>query len=412
MKAVAAALVLIAGAAVVLWYGNTLNSWVLGGLIGGLAALLLSIPISLTLFSYFSRRHDERLRAEAEEVSLAQVHYYDDYPEMLPPRRSRRGYVVPSYSLEPDPVQVEVEDYYQDEPYYQDQDYQEEQYDYYGPRQSRHVQHLSPLPAPQRLPAPGARQRRASRHLPAVPQESSASVVRSSQRDAASGRGKEFGEQRSKRRLYYSGFPGYEPGSVHHHHRSAALRAARMEAARRHEDDDILEELPTNTSRRLPPSLRASRSLAEQNQHFGREQRAGRQQRRTVEGISSHSAPYQGSLPAEGESSASQPDLTFSRSAERETEYLQDRNLHYPQTGPIRSSTRTGSLGRNPQVDGLPLDSTRTTDNLNRPLVRKAPYVYEDDPLWQEFAQQVDAPAVRRSSRLDATRRQDEDEAR
>ena len=47
MKAVAVALVLIAGAAVVLWYGNTLNSWVLGGLIGGLAALLLSIPISL-----------------------------------------------------------------------------------------------------------------------------------------------------------------------------------------------------------------------------------------------------------------------------------------------------------------------------------------------------------------------------
>jgi len=50
MKAVATALVLIVGAAVVLWYGNTLNSWVLGGLIGGLAALLISIPISLTLF--------------------------------------------------------------------------------------------------------------------------------------------------------------------------------------------------------------------------------------------------------------------------------------------------------------------------------------------------------------------------
>src|SRR5436309_2581410 len=54
MKAVATALVLIAGAAVVLWYGNTLNSWVLGGLIGGLAALLLSIPISLMVSSSFS----------------------------------------------------------------------------------------------------------------------------------------------------------------------------------------------------------------------------------------------------------------------------------------------------------------------------------------------------------------------
>jgi len=64
MRAAAVALVLIVGAAVVLWYGNTLNSWVLGGLIGGLAALLLSIPISLTLFSYLSRRHEEQLQAE------------------------------------------------------------------------------------------------------------------------------------------------------------------------------------------------------------------------------------------------------------------------------------------------------------------------------------------------------------
>src|SRR5204862_5461133 len=91
MKAVAAALVLIAGAAVVLWYGNTLNSWVLGGLIGGLAALLLSIPISLTVFSYFSRRHDEQLRAEAqEEMALAQVY---DYPQ-VPARLARQVYTV------------------------------------------------------------------------------------------------------------------------------------------------------------------------------------------------------------------------------------------------------------------------------------------------------------------------------
>src|SRR5438445_5742725 len=82
MKAVAAALVLIAGAAVVLWYGNTLNSWVLGGLIGGLAALLLSVPISLTLFSYLSRRHEERLKAEAqEEMSLANLEAYENYLE-------------------------------------------------------------------------------------------------------------------------------------------------------------------------------------------------------------------------------------------------------------------------------------------------------------------------------------------
>src|SRR2546428_4184383 len=77
MKLTAVALVLIVGAAVVLWFGNMLNSWVLGGLIGGLAALLLSIPISLTLFSYFSRRHDERLRTEAQEEILAQMYAED-----------------------------------------------------------------------------------------------------------------------------------------------------------------------------------------------------------------------------------------------------------------------------------------------------------------------------------------------
>src|SRR5579859_2526994 len=84
MRAAAVALVLIIGAAVVLWYGNTLNSWVLGGLIGGLAALLLSIPISLVLFSFFSRRHDEQLRAEVQgEMSLAQIHEYFEAPADL-----------------------------------------------------------------------------------------------------------------------------------------------------------------------------------------------------------------------------------------------------------------------------------------------------------------------------------------
>src|ERR1700694_5988897 len=78
MKLTAVALVLIVGAAVVLVFGNMLNSWVLGGLIGGLGALLLSIPISLTLFSYFSHRHDERLRAEAQEEILAQVYEYEE----------------------------------------------------------------------------------------------------------------------------------------------------------------------------------------------------------------------------------------------------------------------------------------------------------------------------------------------
>ena len=39
--------------------------------------------------------------------------------------------------------------------------------------------------------------------------------------------------------------------------------------------------------------------------------------------------------------------------------------------------------------------------NVNRPLVRRAPYMYEDDPLRQELAQHLDTPTVRRSSRFD-----------
>src|SRR5436305_6554592 len=94
MRAAAVALVLIIGAAVVLWYGNTLNSLVLGGLIGGLAALLVSIPISLILFSYLSRRHDEQLKAEAqEEMALAQLGSYV-YPETSAEVYETDGYML------------------------------------------------------------------------------------------------------------------------------------------------------------------------------------------------------------------------------------------------------------------------------------------------------------------------------
>src|SRR5579864_8555040 len=84
MRTAAVALVLIVGAAVVLWFGNMVNSWVLGGLIGGLAALLLSIPITLTLFSFLSRRHDQRygtIEPEVEEMTLAQAYGYGDGEE-------------------------------------------------------------------------------------------------------------------------------------------------------------------------------------------------------------------------------------------------------------------------------------------------------------------------------------------
>src|SRR5438128_11012896 len=92
MRAAALALVLIVGAAVVLSFANTLNSWVVRGLIGGLAALLISIPISLLLFSHFSRRHDEQLKAELEEgFAFAQPPDYLEPPEQV---YDADGYVI------------------------------------------------------------------------------------------------------------------------------------------------------------------------------------------------------------------------------------------------------------------------------------------------------------------------------
>src|SRR5690242_4266872 len=75
MRAAAAAIVFILGAAVILISANSLNSWVLGGLIGGLAALLISIPISVMLFTILSRRHDLKLQALHEE--LGEMGYVD-----------------------------------------------------------------------------------------------------------------------------------------------------------------------------------------------------------------------------------------------------------------------------------------------------------------------------------------------
>ncbi len=63
MKVAAVALVLVILAAVVLWLGDTLNAWTPGSLLGSQAALLfllLSIPISLTLFVFLAHHQQEK----------------------------------------------------------------------------------------------------------------------------------------------------------------------------------------------------------------------------------------------------------------------------------------------------------------------------------------------------------------
>jgi len=295
MKVVATALVLIAGAAVVLWFGNTLNSWVLGGLIGGFAALLLSIPISLTLFSYLSRRYDARFSLGAQEGATFAPIY--DYSE-VPPRSMRQSYVAEGY-----PHEMLSEEEVSD-----------------------------------------------------TPDDSYSNVPLIQQKDVS-------GRRTTTRRMYYPGFPGYEPSSFYSQQRAAALRAARREAAGQ---DDDLEVLPTNFSRRLPPVRRTSRSLSEQaNREIRASQDLAEQQarqryryrRRIVD-----AAPTQISLPEVRESTVDQPP----------------------------------SQQADPQKD-----------NLTRPLVRRAPYTYGDDALRQKLSQQ---PIVRRSSLFEGIHDDDDEE--
>ena len=71
-----------------------------------------------------------------------------------------------------------------------------------------------------------------------------------------------------------------------------------------------------------------------------------------------------------------------------------------PETENLRSQPQTGQITRNPQLDQSTRNPDLMTGNLNTSLVRRAPYLYDDDPLRQELAQQIDEePIVRRSSR-------------
>ena len=60
---------------------------------------------------------------------------------------------------------------------------------------------------------------------------------------------------------------------------------------------------------------------------------------------------------------------------------------------------QTGQIARNPQLGEQGLNPEMITGSLSNPMVRRAPYMYEDDPMREEFAQQIDGgPITRRSS--------------
>ena len=371
MKAVAVALVLIAGAAVVLWYGNTLNSWVLGGLIGGLAALLLSIPISLTLFSYLSKRHDERLQAdEQEEMALARE---NDYPD-IPARIARRPREVESYVV----TDETPEDDWQDE-------------ELYKRRQPR------ALPAPSQHRQEPLRPNQGSRNSDRMPVPQQGTYVPASRVQQARPKGKETTVLRPTTKKINA--VGHESTSALSQHRSEALRTARLEAAKQRQDDEV-EVVPTNTPKR-GVSVRPNQALAKQDQTTIRTPHPSRQlpsqaplqrpARRIVDSAPSQHEKRR-SLPFEGEQTG-QP-----QRKEPRTDYVPP---HLPQTDPVRRPSQAEQSARFVQKHDQRSVEDEITGNVNRPLVRRAPYMYEDDPLRQELAQQLDAPTVRRSSRFD-----------
>jgi hypothetical protein len=390
MRAAAVALVLIVGAAVVLWYGNTLNSWVLGGLIGGLAALLLSIPISLVLFSYFSRRHDEQLRAEVqEEISLTQIHEYLEYPEdvyeteveMLPPaeyeqrdfRPSTGRQFVPPYPLLPaarQNQQATSENHtYRQQATTENQLYRQRTTEY-------------PLqPARQPKSAPLAPVNRGNPNV--IPPR----------------------RPNTARQARNPGFPGYQPSSPRGMHQTAALRAARQEAAQQYNDFEVY---PTSASKR-PPVVRPAQNQVTQ-QDWPRVHRPAQKlqpqapgQYRPKRAVDGSSVPLSSnhSLPGSGDTYASHaaqfPQETYYRTREQQTDQLGRRA---PQTDQFQQ--RTGPIARNPQPEAQRRDPDNITENLKRPIQRRAPYMYDDDPLRQELAQQIDVPSIqRRASRFE-----------
>lgn len=383
MRVAAVAFVLIVGAAVVLAFANTLNSWVLGGLLGGLAAILLCIPISLAIFTFLTRRHDSHRRAATqglemtEEAAFADEVYEDDEktPVVL---AAEEQFLDPRVQYPSTNRRAPISGYLPLPPVEQDFDPDE---DIDGallarrdprnyPRQPRYParsqtpEGSASLSSP---PAPGATRRPATRSLA--------------------------------------------------QHQSAALRKARQEAQQQQQ-----------VRRRG-----ASDSLARRAQGG---QSAASRRPRTSHSLRQPERPadfYQPENEYDTRQSRQQPSRTdwhddddFSDGYT--TEELQEPSRQYPRHPaayprrprnlPQRAAERwTGELNADDEQEEETYarrsrrDPERLSGNLRNPLVRRAPYLYDDDPLNEEFARQLDndRPITRRSSRHEQYRDDEED---
>lgn len=375
MRAAAVALVLILGAIVILWFGNTLNSWVLGGLIGGFAALLISIPISVTLFLYLSRRHDEKMKAE-QDISLESSEFYIE--------EQQTGVYDPDAGM------------------FDDEEFEQE--DEFG--SSDAAERNLPVPSSPRIPA--TRQYQNVANASAGMRPPRATDFSSSRRPPA-------------QRQHGSSFPRPAQRSTNSQYHTAALHIARLEAMQQQADTDpyapaTSKRLPTvqpdqrvvGRSPMRPSSQPGQRPSGQFQKPFPNQSQY--RSRKVVDGTSMPAIGNPRSLPPEGGSLASRQNQQYSHFTEPETGQIgnsepQTGQLYqgdsYPRTGPMRQQPRTGQIARNAHVEEQRGDPERVSGSLQNPMVRRAPYMYEDDPLRQEFAQHLDldAPVVRRSSR-------------
>jgi len=363
----AAAIVFILGASVILVLANSLNSWVLGGLIGGLAALLISIPISVMLFTILSRRHDLKLQTLHQE--LGEMGYVD---------LDENGY----------------EEVYETDAYVVSEE------EYYNQIVNRRMADVHALPA--------AGQSHASANKEF--NERTGRATQSSRRPSQAlpqgrGKGTPTRELSSKRREAKRSM--HEVNAMRSRFQTAALQAAKREA----QQFDDVEVIPTHTqapNKRIPPG-RTSQPLAGQPASSRQTRPSSDMSQQTV-----HPNGSQRTLDATSGQQKSARHTLSSGELHSTNKPLQTDSLHmddlqsdkfrvrslYPETESLRVHPQTGQMERNPQLGQPQRNSDKMTGNLKTPLVRRAPYLYEDDPLRQELAQQIDGgPIVRRSSR-------------
>jgi hypothetical protein len=200
----------------------------------------------------------------------------------------------------------------------------------------------------------------------------------------------------------------HEVNAMRSRFQTAALHAARREA----QQFDDVEVIPTHTqapNKRVTPG-RTSQPLAEQpapsrqarsSSDLSQQQIAhSNGSQRTLDATSGQQKSARHTLSSGELQSTNKPPRTDSlHMDDLQSDKFRVRSL-YPETESLLVNPQTSQMERSPQLGRPQRNSDMMTGNLKTPLVRRAPYLYEDDPLRQELVQQIDeGPIVRRSSR-------------